>query len=281
MNPNEILTICIGTYRGPLRVKRNLVSVRRCFSGHVIVGDDGSITAPDGTPDAELIAVAAQQSSATLIRSAVNTGWPANFNRMLGLVTTPYVLFLDDDALCPPNLPEVVCRLLDALPTQGTGMLSWVSKNITEAAARSFSEKPVPVDGTNLVPELDTELAAFCSAYRTDALRAHNGFNPEFRYYFADSDLAVRMTKSGELCYRIPWPLIPHVEHSTIHVYPELEGDMGRDADRKTFFRIWDDQPPAVRDRLIAHEKGTSEHGDAQATISKVLKAAFKDWARA
>jgi GT2 family glycosyltransferase len=253
MTVDNELTICVGTYRGPDHLTRALQSLRNGgWKGRVIVGDDGTNVRNREINVgivSEAVSIAAETGyhDADLILSSKNTGWPANFNRMTSLVRTPYVLFLDNDAIYPKGLAELAVSLLKALPH--AGMLSWVSRNVTveEAGKLCVGYEP-DEEGRYQLPDHDTELAAFCSAYHVAALRRMDGFDEAFRYYFADSDLAVRLAIDGKPSFRIQWPRIPHVEHSTIHVFPELNGDVGREMDRMRFYKKWERTGPEIRD---------------------------------
>lgn len=223
------------------------------FEGEVIVGDDGT---PHHAEAAELLQLA-KRYGATYVYSR-NAGWPANYNRMLSLVRTPYVLFLNDDAIYPKGLAELAMELLNSL--SNVGMLSWVSRSISGELAETFKSGYTPDDeGKDQSPDFDTELAGFCVASRVDTLRKISGVDEGFRYYFADSDLAVRQVLDGFPTFRIQWPRIPHVEHGTIHVFKELKGDEGRDADRERFLKKWSRTGPEMRDLLCEAGKYEEE----------------------
>jgi len=45
-------------------------------------------------------------------------------------------------------------------------------------------------------PDLDTELSAFCSAYRIEVAASVGFFDEGYRYYYGDSDLALRQMRT-------------------------------------------------------------------------------------
>lgn len=245
---SDKITLCVATYRGAARVDR-ILSSAASFSGPILVSDDGS-NAVSVTDAEQICEVVDRHKNSRLLVASENRGAFANLNRLLRACETPYALLLDDDGIYPAGLAERAVHLLDRV--SHVGMLSWVSRDITSEEAESYRGGYVPDgEGRGDLPDFDTELAAFCSAYRVATIRNIGFFDEGYRYYYGDSDAAIRLTSQVNPCFRIQWPRVPHVEHSTIHKYAELNGDRGKLDDYQRFLGKWHSAPSEARDRIV------------------------------
>jgi len=244
------IAIGIPTYRGAERLERTLRTARAFFPFRIVVADDG--TESGDPPEAERIAAAVERYGAVGIPSRENRGVFAALSRLLAAAERPYMLLLDDDVLYTPGLAERALTLFERVPN--AGMLSWVTRHVTPAAAilaasadRKFY-RPIP---RTREPEIDTELAGSCSAFRIETFQKVGFFDDRFRCYYGDSDAAVALTKIGHPCFRVWGPDVPHLEHGTTPLYSELQYESGRDADMKYFVAKWGAPPVTMRDRMV------------------------------
>ena len=115
--------------------------------------------------------------------AARNTGWRAT--------TTPWVSFLDDDVVVPPDWPAALAADLTACGAR-------------DGATTGRIDVPLPTDRRPTDWERNTAglttavWATADMAYRRAALEAVGGFDERFpRAYREDADLAVRVTRAG------------------------------------------------------------------------------------
>lgn len=243
-----MITIGVSTYRGGDRLARMLASTRASWRGPILVADDG--TRAQSHEEAAHIADSCRIYAADLLVSHKNAGYFVNANRILRACKSPIILLMDDDTIYPSGLAERVVSLFERAPN--VGVLSWVSRNVSNDVADSYRNGYAPDDvGHDAPPEPDTELAGSCAAYRVDTFRNVGFFDEDYRCYYGDSDAAVQLTMKGHPCFRIRWPEFPHVEHSTTTAFEELRWREGEARDRAVFLQKWGATPREIRDKTM------------------------------
>jgi GT2 family glycosyltransferase len=139
-------------------------------------------------------------SDARLVREPTNTGVAAGRNRLVELMTSDIVVFLDDDAVL--LTADIAPRVRDRFAADPR--LAVVAFRIVRGDGRSVSAEH-PFRG----PPRDVEQRRPCAyflggacAIRRDAFVAAGGFDERFRYSTEEIDLAMTLTADGyELLY--------------------------------------------------------------------------------
>jgi GT2 family glycosyltransferase len=198
-----VLSICIPCYRGAERLARLLASIPADDPDlELLVYDDGS-------PQAESAAIAKVFSKASVARKRFlcnerNRGPVAALRDVVAASTGELVLQLDDDVVLPAGFLNTLRTLLGI---ENVGVLSWRS----EGTNAGQSKTPIP---GMLQPA--TELAGYCMAYRRAVHDEVGGIDTRYRFYCSDSDFTLRVAFAGHPCYRVWWPLVPHLEHASV-----------------------------------------------------------------
>jgi GT2 family glycosyltransferase len=65
------------------------------------------------------------------------------------------------------------------------------------------------------------------------------GLDPRYQVYCSDSDFSLRCALVGHPCYRVWWPLVPHVEHQCMADAPELDRAGLEERDAAAFLAKW------------------------------------------
>jgi GT2 family glycosyltransferase len=147
-----------------------------------------------------------------VIESGANLGYGRGCNAGLAAVETPYVLFLNPDAVLPTASLRTLITFLDEHPRaavaapatkvyggaalQFAGGLPTPANILVAAALRSQpSSRRVIQPGT---PPFQTDwLAGGILLARCEAIRGLGGFDPRFFLYFEETDLCKRAIESG------------------------------------------------------------------------------------
>jgi len=182
-----------------------LDSVQREGASEIIVVDNGS---RDGTPEL----VKAEYPAVTLIRLSENRGFAAGCNIGVRASESPYVLFLNADALLEPGyLGTLVAALAsDAKAASAVGKLVYWRdgvRYIDSAGIRLCAYALRPLDRGYGEPDhgqYDRACTIFgpsgaAALYRRSALRdvGEQAFDEEFFAYYEDVDLAWRLRNKG------------------------------------------------------------------------------------
>lgn len=199
-----MISVCISTYRGAARLRKLLPTIAVCDDPdvEVIVFDDGS-PAADAGGIAEAIASSGLASAhVRCLRNEVNRGYATCMRDAVAASVGEIILLLDDDTLVPRGLFQTIRELMGPMPN--VGVLSWRSEGTRPGQSLHA------VEGM-LQPA--TQLASYCYAFRKKVWDEVGGFDTNFRFFTIDSDFCVRATLAGHPCYRVWWPLVPHLEH--------------------------------------------------------------------
>ncbi len=222
--PAPLATIIIPQYMHLDLTRQCLRTLRECdpVLWPVIVVDDGSseealrAAGLDAFPQVTLI-----RQSHRGVTAAWNLGWPA--------VTTPRVIFLNNDVVSHgPWVEQLVQPLIDG-EAQMTGVCLRQEQLLPHAILERF---PMP-----------QFLEGWCFAMRTTTLRIHNGFDSDLLTYWSDTDLQLRLMLSRlspQPLLAIPDLPLDHLGHATAHDPHCLPRQRDRwRADRRRFIDKW------------------------------------------
>ncbi|MDX1945697.1 MAG: glycosyltransferase [Pirellulaceae bacterium] len=239
------VTVVIPVYNRPTTVLETLASVARQprAPAEVIIVDDGST---DGTAAAidRWRATGTLACPVAVVRSA-HRGAGAARNRGLGLVTTPWVAFLDSDDLWPDNFLERAAAALDAAESVigATADRRHVDADGSTISIRSTAG--LAENATRWLFENDGGIAS-ASVLSTAAVRALGGFD-ESLSTGQDSALFQPLSLRG------PWLHLPGEPVTYRHGLASRRGEMGnlsrKHGDRN---RRW----ALIYERFITHHGG-------------------------
>jgi len=202
-----LVTVVIVTYRSVGVVDAALRALRRGREEgflHCVVIDNQS---PDGTADA----VARDHPWVELIRSPQNLGYGRGCNLGFERVTTPYVLFMNPDVVFAAGEIQRLVRFMEAHPSAGMAApATLVSGGQYQHAGGvatpvSLCRATVGLSWSSSFRRVEPGLEPFmtdwlCGAIMllpTAVVRELGGFDPRFFLYFEETDLCVRVRRSG------------------------------------------------------------------------------------
>jgi len=161
-----------------------------------------------------------------VIDSGANVGYGRACNAGLAAVETPYVLFLNPDAVLPTASLRTLITFLDGHPraavaapatkVYGGAALQFVGglptpAYILLAAAGLRSHPPSRRFIQPGTPPFQTDwLAGGILLARCDAIRALGGFDPRFFLYFEETDLCKRAIESGHELWAVGTAMASH-----------------------------------------------------------------------
>lgn len=200
-------TVVVVTWRGREHIGACLDALAEQQRPHRILvvdnaSDDGSGAVAQAHP-----------SRPEVLRLAVNTGYAGGIQAALDVCTTPFIAWLNDDAMPEPGWLAALEDALDADP---------------EAAAASA--KLLTVDGevqsigVGLTPDghgrdlVDGKIFGFCGGaalVRTEPLKAVGGVPAEFFCYYEDTDTSWRLRLAGWTVLSVPDACVVHVHGAT------------------------------------------------------------------
>ena len=206
----------------------------------VVVVDDGST---DGT--AERAATLADRDPRVKVETQPNRGPGAARNRGVGRSRAPYLCFLDDDDLVPPDKARIQADYLDRNP----------DVSVVYSRTRLFGpegterECPVTEDGGALAAEIlsgaDRGFPCHAAVVRRSAFLAVGGFR-ERRPLVEDLDLWVRLAAAGHRFAFLPEPAVLYRERRGSRSTRVLEVTEGR---LETLAWLYRNLPRRPRDR--------------------------------
>ena len=159
----------------------------------VIVVDDGSTTPLQLQPPA------GSKAPLRLLRCEPNIGLAAARNLALAQLDADWILFVDSDVLPFDSFLASLPATLQSQDVDGFGF------HVTEHHRKSDWDfyRACQRDTWTARGRMEWVSGLLC-AYRADALRAVNGFDPEFRTNGEDVDLGYRLTRAGKILIQIP-----------------------------------------------------------------------------
>ena len=200
------VTIIIVTYESSGTIEMVLAPLREpCSRGlfKCVVVDNCS---RDRTPEL----LRAEGDWLELIQSGRNIGYGGACNLGWPSATTPYVLFLNPDAVLEPSAIETLADFMDAHPRTGIAAPSLLGRSgephragglitprraIRVAMGLAVEERKRIEPGG--APFRTVWLSGAVQMMRTELLRELGGFDPRFFMYFEETDLEVRAREAG------------------------------------------------------------------------------------
>lgn len=184
---SAVSTVVVVTWRGRDHITACLDALKAQKSPHrTIIVDNAS---DDGT--AELI------SGHEVVRLPRNRGYAGGLAAVLGMVDTPYVAWLNDDAAPDPSWLAELESALDGDPGAAAATSSIL---LTDGSTQSVGVA-LTADGHGKdVVLAGREVFGFCGGaalLRTEELRAAGGVPASFFCYYEDTDTAWRLRLAG------------------------------------------------------------------------------------
>ncbi len=197
-----------------------LASLRQNYAGAIelLLVDSGSTD--------ETLHLRRYVKGARLLRFDLNIGYVRGCNAALYSVTSPRVLFLNNDIELAPGAIAAALRRLDGDATIGAvgGRIVRTHGLLQEAGAivwRDGSTAGYLRDGVPQAPEANyVRDVDYCSAVflmaRADLVQALEGFDPDYApAYFEDVDLCLRIAAGGHRVVYDPAVTVHHLEYGS------------------------------------------------------------------
>jgi GT2 family glycosyltransferase len=184
---SALSTVVVVTWRGRDHITACLDALAVQKSPHrTIVVDNAS---DDGT--------AALISGHEVVRLPRNRGYAGGLAAVLGMIDTPYVAWLNDDAVPDPSWLTELENALEAEPGAAAATSSIL---LTDGSTQSVGVALTSDGHGKDVVLAGREVFGFCGGaalLRTDALRAVGGVPASFFCYYEDTDTAWRLRLAG------------------------------------------------------------------------------------
>ncbi|TCO65653.1 glycosyltransferase family 2 protein [Actinocrispum wychmicini] len=198
-------TVVVVTWRGRDHITACLAALAAQDRPHrILVVDNAS---DDGSGDL------AAAYPVPVLRLPVNTGYAGGIQAALAECTTPYMAWLNDDAMPTPGWLGALEDALDADP----GAAAASSKLLTLDGDVQSIGVGLTRDGHG-VDVTDGPVFGFCGGaalVRTDALRQVGGVPTEFFCYYEDTDTSWRLRLAGWRIVSVPKAEVVHVHGAT------------------------------------------------------------------
>ena len=177
----------------------------------VVVVDDGSteplaFRPPDGS-----------KAPFRLLRLDANEGLAAARNHAMNRIVADWILYVDADVMPDDAFLESLHVRLEPEHADGFGFY------VTEHYQRSDWDFFRACERNTGARQGQAEwLSGLLCAYRVDALRAVNGFDPAFRTNGEDVDLGYRLTRAGKRLVRIPEVCGEHYRKDSLRSFLDM-----------------------------------------------------------
>ena len=209
----------------------------------VLVVDNGS----PSHGEAELRA--ALPAGVEVLRLAENRGFGGGMNagmrRVLEDPATDSVLFLNNDTRCPPELVGAMRAALAADPAVGLVGCDMEGAGGGESAPAGYRLGKVFGYPRPCRPgEAPDYVQASCILLPRDVVEAIGGFDEDFRFFFEDADLSLRVRRFGRTLAIVPGVKIFHYGSATIGANDGSKAAWFRTGHR-IFLRKWYSFPRA------------------------------------
>ncbi|HEX2839544.1 MAG TPA: glycosyltransferase family 2 protein [Phycisphaerales bacterium] len=228
-NPSPRITGVIVTYRSQKTISACLATARRCHEAGVMetVVVDNNTPSPDATREI----LAREAGFARVVLSQHNAGFGRGCNRGLAEVRTPYVVFINPDAVLEPDAVRAIVDFMDTHPRCGiagpavlqhedasgkpvylhVGGLLTPKAVVGDALGRGTSSRlRRPVSPGDAPFQTDWVSGAMLVG-RVDVLRALGGFDPRYFLYYEETDLCRRCLAAGHEIWCIPSATAEHI----------------------------------------------------------------------
>ena len=218
---------------------KTLVSQQESARGHVV--DNGS----PSHGEAELRA--ALPAGVEVLRLPKNRGFGGGMNAGMRQVledpATDSVLFLNNDTRCPPELVGAMRAVLAADPAVGLVGCDMEGAGGGESAPAGYRLGRVFGYPRPCRPgEAPDYVQASCILLPRDVLEAIGGFDEDYRFFFEDADLSLRVRKLGRSLAIVPGVRIFHYGSATIGANNLAAAEWFRTGHR-IFLRKWHSFP--------------------------------------
>ena len=221
----------------PPPIWRELTAKLCCFPFvEVVVVDDGStepltFRVPDGN-----------KAPFRLLRLDANEGLAAARNHAMNQIEADWILYVDADVIPDDAFLESFHVRLEPEQADGLGF------QVTEHYQRSDWDFFRACERNAGTKQGQAEwLSGLLCAYRVDALRAVNGFDPAFRTNGEDVDVGYRLTRAGKRLVRIAEVCGEHFRKDSLRSFLEMQhryAVTAKRVDRSLYF------PETTRERL-------------------------------
>jgi glycosyltransferase involved in cell wall biosynthesis len=200
-----VVTIGIPTYNRSRLLAESMKSVLAQSRGDfvLLISDNAS------DDDTEAVVASFDDPRIRYSRSATNIGMDPNFNRVLELTETEYVVLLPDDDLLRPDYLEATLELIERSPEVGVvhtafDIVDGDGEVVDSGRSLLETAEPVAIESGEQFLErsmLSSWTVCWSSAlFRTSAIRAAGGLRPEHEP-IADFSLLMRIALDWQVAY--------------------------------------------------------------------------------
>ncbi len=246
-------TAVIVTYNSDDTIAANLTAFKTAHDAGLI----SVIVVDNDSQDETATLVRRDFPWAQLIESRTNLGYGRGLNLGFDHVDTPYVIFMNPDAVLPCEALKVLLDFMEAHPQAGMIGPSILRRNgaYQEAggllkpsailrSAAGFSGNP-PHRKSIQPDAAPFETDWLCGALlfaRTELIRKIGAFDPRFFLYFEETDLCVRVRAAGAQLWAVGQANAFHASNASARkVRPELEtgGCLEEHFYASRFYYLW------------------------------------------
>ena len=246
---NVRVTIVIVTYRSEDTILTALDAAKRCYDKRMVE----CVVVDNKSPDSTVELIRQHHPWVTLIESSTNLGFGRGCNLGFKYVQTPYVLFLNPDAVIEPESLERLLVFMDERPAAGI-----VAPAIRDDQGRlqQAGGLPTPVGilkgalragqpaGRRPIYPGDEAFQTdwLCGAIilvRCELFQRLNGFDPRFFLYFEETDLCLRTRQAGEELWAVGKAVTYHKCGASVSKEtssPKISGDLAAHFYRSRFY---------------------------------------------
>ncbi len=193
-----------------------------------LAGQSAVVVADNGSTDGSLRFVASEFPGVRTLSFGSNLGFAGGNNRAAEAVSSPYVLFLNNDTRIGRGALRELCAATGGRAScVGARLVSWDGKRLDfDGGGSSFTGHGHALGYGKRVPrdDGDTRPVLFCSGA---ALLVHRstfldlgGFDPDYYFYYEDVDLGWRHWVAGYSCLHVPAAVVHHRHHGTADRIP-------------------------------------------------------------
>lgn len=204
MKDDEPITVVSVTYNSSAIIPEMLKSL-----------PDGTraVIVDNGSKDVDQLQLVCDHHGATLLRNADNLGFGAACNQGARLATTPFILFLNPDAVLHEGALSELYSAAQRYPNAVAFNPRFITSDGKSFYKRSSRLMPRKERMPRTVPTNDEYVSVLSGAaffVRRQSFEAVSGFDENIFLYHEDDDLARRLLRS---CGKLMFVSNAHVEH--------------------------------------------------------------------
>jgi N-acetylglucosaminyl-diphospho-decaprenol L-rhamnosyltransferase len=224
--PARPVTAIIVTYQSAQTIRKTVAAARRCYDAELL----DAIIVDNGSPDDTLEIVKLEASWARVVVTGNNNGFAKGCNIGLALVSSPFTVFLNPDAVVEPDAIRVLLSFMEQHPNVGivgpailegedspTPELQFTGRRPTpwtmlRDALPLRRRKPISwriVPGS--APAATEWVCGAALLIRTELLKRLGGFDPRFFLYWEEMDLCKRAEDLGFETWTVGAAVARHV----------------------------------------------------------------------